>query len=154
MLSVKPRVRRKRCVVPLLLQGQSIGWGTRVSRTLQSVRGKRVDMLSFGAVVDSQIELLLPKQASQSSRWPIEPTTPMPGRCQLKPSTSISHRCLLDAEINSTSLPGRLGGTQSRCQNDPGMLQGYPGVPEELRGTICGVPGAPRERSESAPGMP
>ena len=34
------------------------------------------------------------------------------------------------------------------------MLQGYPGVPEELRGTIWGVPGAPRERFESAPGMP
>ena len=56
---MKPRVRRKRCVVPLLLQGQSIGWGTRVSRTLQSVRGKRVDMLSFGAFVDSQIEFLM-----------------------------------------------------------------------------------------------
>ena len=41
--------------------------GTRVSRTLRHVRGKRVDRLSVGAAVDSQIELLLPKRANRAN---------------------------------------------------------------------------------------
>ena len=114
------------------------------------VRGKRVDRLSVSAVVDSRIELLLPKRVSHSRRWPIEPTTSMPGRCQLKPSTSISHRCLLDAEIDSKSLPGGLEGTQNRCQNDQGCSRATPGCPRSFEGRS----GASLMRPGSVPRAP
>ena len=52
-------------------------WGTRVSITLQSVRGKLVEMLTVGAVIDNHIKTLLPDRDSQSSCRPVRPRRPV-----------------------------------------------------------------------------